>query len=81
MNIVQCINRAAYSMSDDQLRLERKVQDRLFKAVAELKSAVADVNAGSAVQYIAVSALEGFIHDEIPDLAQWDERIAKARAA
>lgn len=67
-------------MSDGQLKLERRVQDRLFAAVAEMRAALADADAGSEV-FKHDGSFEDWLHDNaIKDPAYWDARIAEMRA-
>jgi len=60
---------------DDEIRSQR----RLETAIAELRHAIADVNASSVVVEIEPSALDDFVSDELPTPGYWDEKLALAR--
>lgn len=67
-------------MSDDQRNDEWEAQGRLYYALDELRAAIKTVNNSSVLAHVSMSAFEAFVHDEIPDVADWDERISEARA-
>jgi hypothetical protein len=66
-------------MSDDQLAREVRLQKQWFGALAILRSAAAEINAGSCCVEVDAESLENFIHDEFPDQNLWDERIQENR--
>jgi hypothetical protein len=68
-----------YSMSDDQLAREHRLQKQWFGAIATLRVAAAELNAGSCCVEVDAESLENFIHDETPDQAVWSERIQENR--
>lgn len=68
-----------YSMSDDQLARELRLQKQWFGAIAILRSAAAELNAGSQCVEVDAESLESFIHDSFPDQEVWNERIQENR--
>lgn len=69
----------AAGISDEQELEELRAQRRLFTAIAELRNAIEDVNASSAVVEIEPSAFEDFLNDECPSAEYWAERLSQAR--
>ncbi len=66
-------------MSDDAMDAEYRAQKRLDEALDEFYAACANVNDSSSVVSIDMSAVDAFIHDELPNEKRWDERISEAR--
>jgi hypothetical protein len=67
------------SMSDDQLGEEYKLQQRLYEAIGDFRAVMESVNRGSAVAQINLTAFDDFLHDEMPKISWWDEKISDAR--
>lgn len=70
---------AARGMSDEQRDAEWALQKRLREALGELRGAIDAVNDGSVVVNVSLNAFLAFVHDEMPDEANWDEKISEAR--
>jgi hypothetical protein len=79
MNIAQTINRCIYGMSDDQRDREYAAQKRLEKALADLWEAIHFVNANSTLVTISRQEWADCIHDVMPTMRHWDEKITEAR--
>jgi hypothetical protein len=69
----------AFGLSDDQEKAELRTQRRFEAAAAEMRKAIEDVNASSALVEIEPSAFEDFLNDECPSADYWAERVAAAR--
>lgn len=80
MNMLDVINRGAYGLSDETRDNEYGCQERLAKAIYEMEQAIKMVNEESVFGEISLNAWNCFLHDEIPDTRQWDEKIARARS-
>lgn len=74
-------NPAHRGMSDDQVASERRAQDELQASIRIMRAAIRLVNSSSCVQQIDMGEFDAFLHDTMPDVATWNERIQKARAA
>lgn len=80
LTMLDVIRGGAYgTMSDAQRDSEYGCQSRLAKAIYEMEQAIKMVNAESAVEKISLRAWQDFLHDEMPDTRQWDEKISRAR--
>lgn len=81
LSMVDTINRCVSQrgMSDDQRNDEWEAQGRLYYALDELRAAILGVNSSSVLVDVSIAALDAFIHDEIPDVKNWDEKISEAR--
>lgn len=66
-------------MSDDQLANERDAQFQLSMLLEETRRRIRTINNFSAVIKIDMGEWEAFVHDSLPDKAQWDEKISAAR--
>jgi hypothetical protein len=68
-----------FGLSDDQEAEELRAQRRLLAAIAEMQSAIADVNATSVLVEIEPSAFDDFVRDQCPSDRYWAEKISEAR--
>jgi len=79
LSIIQTIHRGVYGMSDDQLANERKAQSKLAAARQAMTDAILNVARSSSVMKVDYDAWAAFMHDELPDFQDWDEKISEAR--
>ena len=66
-------------MSDDQLANERDAQWHLKQMLEEVRKRIRTINAYSSVVQIDMTAWENFVHDDLPAIKDWDEKIHEAR--
>lgn len=72
-------NATVAGISDDQFVQELRAEQRLERAIDEMRRAIADVNKTSALVEIEPSAFDDFVNDELPDHDFWSERLSVAR--
>lgn len=65
-------------MSDWQRRTEEKTLARYRAALAELRAALQDVDAGSMLVRVDLEVFENFVHDELPKHDLWNTAIDEA---
>ena len=63
-------------LSDDQEDDELFARLLLRRAVAQMRDAIGETNRRSVLVKVDAGAFEDFVADEVPDEAQWDEKIA-----
>jgi len=71
--------RAAGRMSNWQRDLEHKTLSRYLIALAAFRSALQDIDTGSALVKVDLKAFDDFVHDELPSEASWEAKIAEAQ--
>jgi hypothetical protein len=69
---------SAVSISDDQFVQELRTERRLLEAIDEMRRAIEDVNASSALVEIEPSAFDDFVNDECPSEEYWAEKLSAA---
>lgn len=81
ITMLDVIRTGAYrGLSDEARDNEYGCQERLAKAIYEMEQAIKTVNEESVFEKISLNAWNDFLHDEIPDTRQWDEKISGARS-
>lgn len=79
--ITELFTRPITPPSDQSIRWarERKLQNRLFAALNEVREAVSEANAHSEVMSINIGGFEDWLHDEgILGRNFWDHKISQA---
>lgn len=66
-------------MSDDQLANERDAQWHYKDMLDTVRKRIRTINAYSSVVQINMTAWENFVHDDLPAIKDWDEKITEAR--